>query len=112
MGYYITKKAWDDPAKQKACVQFVESMTTDQVVSKFGATAVTALKNGTTVPEGADSLTLAATKMVNGQTGISAAAQDNLGQQARTALFADIKNIVSGKQDPAKSVETALTTKG
>lgn len=112
MGYYITKKAWDDPAKQKACVQFVEAMTTDQVVSKFGATAVTALKNGATAPDGADSLTLAAIAMAKGQTGIAAAAQDNLGQQARTALFADIKNIVSGKKDAAKAVDTALTTKG
>ena len=112
MGYYITKKAWDDPAKQEACVKFVEAMTTDEVVSKFGAVSVTALKNGATPPSGADSLTLAAVAMAKGQTGISAAAQDNLGQQARTALFADIKNIVSGKQDPAKSVETALTTKG
>ena len=29
MGYFITKKAWDDPAKREAAVQFVEHMTSD-----------------------------------------------------------------------------------
>ncbi len=112
MGYYITKKAWDDPAKQEACVKFVEAMTTDEVVSKFGAVSVTALKNGATPPSGADSLTLAAIEMAKGQTGIAPAAQDNLGQQARTALFADIKNIVTGKKTAAQVVDACLAVKG
>ncbi len=112
MGYYITKKAWDDPAKQKACVDFVTAMTKDDVVSKFGATAVTALKNGTTAPTDADSLVKAALQMTKGATGIAPATQDGLNQTARTALFADIKNIATGKTTAEKSIDACLAIKG
>lgn len=37
MGYYITEKAWSDPEKRDAAVQFVEYMTTDDMVNKFAA---------------------------------------------------------------------------
>ena len=46
MGYFITKKAWDDPAKRAAAVEFVKHMTSDDVMSNFVTTEVTALKNG------------------------------------------------------------------
>lgn len=112
MGYYITKKAWDDPTKQKACVDFVNAMTTDDVVSKFGATAVTALKNGTTAPSDSDSLVKAALQMTKGATGISPATQDGLNQTARTALFADVKNIATGKTTAEKAIDACLAIKG
>ena len=112
MGYYITKKAWDDSAKQKACVDFVKAMTTDDVVSSFGATAITALKNGTTAPTNADSLVTAALAMTKGATGIAPAAQDGLNQTARTALFADIKNIATGKTTAEKAIDACLAIKG
>ncbi len=113
MGYYITEKAWNDPAKRDACVKFVEAMTTDSVVSAFGATAITALKNGTTAPVDADSLTLAALAMTKGATGISPAVQDNLNSAARTELFTgSIKNIVTGNQDAAAAVDQCLAIKG
>lgn len=112
MGYYITKKAWDDPAKQKACVDFVKAMTKDDVVSKFGATAVTALKNGTTAPSDADALVKAALVMTKGATSITPAAQDGLNQTARTALFADVKNIVTAKTTAEKAIDKSLAIKG
>lgn len=112
MGYYITKKAWDDPAKQAACVEFVKAMTTDEVVSTFGATAVTALKNGTAVPENANSLVTAALSLTKGATGVAPAAQDLLNQAARNALFADVKNVVTGKTTAEASVDAALAIKG
>lgn len=110
MGYFITKKAWNDPAKQKACVDFVKAMTTDSVVSTFGATAVTALKNGTTASN-LDSLQQAAIAMTKGATGIVAATQDGMAQPARTALFADVKNIAAGKTTADKALDTALAVK-
>ena len=36
-GWYITKKAWKDPEKQKACVDFITYMTTDDMVTKFAS---------------------------------------------------------------------------
>jgi raffinose/stachyose/melibiose transport system substrate-binding protein len=108
MGYYITKKAWDDPVKQKAAVDFVTAMTKDDVVSKFGATAVTALKNGAVPPSNADSLMIAAIEMTKGSTGIAPATQDNLNQTARASLFANVKNIVTGSITAEAAIDEAL----
>ena len=111
MGYYITKKAWDDPAKQKAAVEFVEAMTTDEVVSKFGSTAITALKNGAIPAADATQLDKDAIAMTKGATGISAATEDGLKQEARADLFGNIKNIVTGKMTAAEALDHALAIK-
>lgn len=108
MGYYITAKAWNDPAKQKAAVDFVTAMTQDDVVSKFGSTAVTALKNGTVPPSDADSLMRAAIAMTKDATGIAPATQDNLNQTARAALFANVKNIATGSITAEAAIDEAL----
>ena len=87
-------------------------MTTDDVVSAFGATAVTALKNGTSAPSDADSLTIAALAMTKGATGVSPAVQDNLNSAARTELFTgSIKNIVTGSLTAADAVDQCLAIK-
>ena len=111
MGYYITRKAWDDPAKRAAAVAFVEAMTTDEVVNNFGATAITALKNGTTAPADANALVKDALVMTKGATGIAAATQDGLASDARAALFADVKNVVTGKTTAEAAIEACLAIK-
>ncbi|MHC1773357.1 MAG: ABC transporter substrate-binding protein [Flexilinea sp.] len=108
MGYFIPRKSWDDPEKQQACVDFIGMMTSDDVVSTFGATAVTALKNGTTPPADADALVTAALEMTKGSTAIAPAVQDKLSSEARADLFANIKNIVTGKITAAEAVDAAL----
>ena len=40
MGYFITKKAWDDPAKREAAVQFVKHMTGDMTAEEAVAAAI------------------------------------------------------------------------
>ncbi len=105
MGYYITRKAWDDPEKQATCVEFIKAMTTDEVVSAFGATSVTALTNGTIPPANANSLELAAIEMTKGATGIVAATADGLPSAVQQDLFGNISNIVTG----GISAEEALT---
>ncbi len=109
MGYYITRKAWEDPAKRQAAVDFVTAMTTDEVVSTFGATAITALKNGTVPPADADNLIKDALTMTKGSTGISGATQDGLKAEARADLFANVKNIVEGKITAADAITSALS---
>ena len=111
MGYYITKKAWDDPKKSPACVAFVEAMTTDEVVSAFAALSVTALKNGTTPMENADSLAVSALAMTKNCTGIVPAAQDNLNASARSAFFEDFGNIVTGRTTPEEAIDKCLSIK-
>ena len=112
MGYYITKKAWDNPEKQAVIVDFIKAMTTDEVVTTFGATSVTALKNGTTAPPDADSLVTAALAMTKGATGITPVAQDLLPQAARNALFADVKNVATGKTTAEAAIDAALAAQG
>ncbi len=109
MGYYITRKAWEDPAKRQAAVDFVMTMTTDEVVSTFGATAITALKNGTVPPADADNLIKDALAMTKGATGITAATQDLMKAEGRADLFANIKNIVEGKITAADALTSALS---
>lgn len=109
MGYYITQKAWDDPKKRDACIEFVLAMTTDEVVTTFGSTSVTALKNGTTPPEDADPLVLSALAMTKGCTAITPAAQDGLSPTSRNALFADVKKIVIGELTPAQAIDNCLS---
>lgn len=110
MGYYITKKAWDDPEKRDACVEFVKWMTTDEVVSKFGATSVTALKNGTIPPENADSLVQAALDMTKNSTSVVAAVQDRLNKTARSYLFSAVKDVITGKSTAAEVIDACLAT--
>lgn len=111
MGYYITKKAWDNPEKQAACVDFVTAMTSDTAVASFGATAITALKNGVPAQPDAKSMTKAALEMMKGATGISVATQDGLLQAQRDTLWTDVKNIALGKITAEAAIDKALAAK-
>ena len=108
MGYYITKKAWDDPAKRDAAVKFVEFMTSDEQVSIFSVTAVTALKNGVTPADNLDSLQKSAIAMCAGATSVVGAVQDKLTSEQRGDLFANVKNIVTAKITAAEAIDSAL----
>ena len=107
MGYYITRQAWEDESKRDAVVAFVEHMTSDAVLSTFVTTEVTALKNGAS-PAGLNSLQQSAADMTGGVTGIVAPVQDKLLAEARSDLFANVKNIVTGKMTAAEAIEAAL----
>ncbi len=108
MGYYIPKKAWDDPAKRDAAVKFVEFMTSDEQVSIFSVTAVTALKNGVTPADNLDSLQKSAIAMCAGATSVVGAVQDKLTSEQRGDLFANVKNIVTAKITAADAITSAL----
>ncbi len=107
MGYYITRKAWEDPAKREAAVKFVEYMTSDEVMSTFVTTEVTALKNGAS-PAGLNELQQSAADMCAGVTSLVGAAQDLMTSEARGDLFANVKNIVTGGMTPADAITSAL----
>ncbi len=107
MGYYITRKAWDDPAKREAAVKFVEYLTRDDVLSTFVTTEVTALKNGA-APSGLNELQQSAADMCGGVTGIVGPVQDLFNPEARTDLFANIKNVVAGNMTAAEAIDHAI----
>lgn len=111
MGYFITRKAWDNPEKQAACVEFIQAMTTDEVVATFGATAVTALKDGLPPPSDANNLIKDALAMTNDVTGIVPATADGLLPNARGDLFANVKNIVTGSMSAEEAIDHCLTVR-
>lgn len=107
MGYFITKKAWDDPAKQAAAVEFVKHMTSDEVMSTFVTTEVTALKNGAS-PSGLNPLQQAAADANANITGVVGAVQDTISSECKTDLFANVQNVVTGKMSAADAVNSAI----
>mgnify|MGYP003092030807 FL=1 len=108
MGYYITKKAWDDPEKRAAAVDFVEYMTSDEMVSKFAGTGVTALKNGTTLADNMTALSKDAVTFSAGVTAISPAVQDNLSEAVRKPIFGEMSSIVQGKTAAKDAVQAVI----
>lgn len=107
MGYFITKKAWDDPEKQAAAVAFVEHMTSDEIMSTFVTTEVTALKNGAS-PEGLNSLQQSAADANNNITGITGAVQDTITSECKTDLFANIQHVVTGEMTAEEAIASAI----
>ena len=108
MGYYITKKAWDDPEKRAAAVDFVEYMTSDEMVSKFAGTGVTALKNVTTPADNMTALSKDAVTFSAGVTAISPAVQDNLSEAVRKPIFGEMSSIVQGKTAAKDAVQAVI----
>lgn len=107
MGYFITRKAWDDPAKREAAVQFVSQLTSDEVLSTFVTTEVTALVNGAK-PSGLNALQQSAADANANITGVVGAVQDTITSEAKGDLFGNIQNVVTGKISAHDAVESAI----
>lgn len=107
MGYYITKKAWDDTDKRDAAVKFVQYMTSDEMTGKFAQHAATALK---TAPEvsGLTSLQEKAVEMITNYTSLTGAAQDIFKDSARVSTFDGMPKIVTGEVSAKDAVAEGL----
>ena len=107
MGYFITTKAWNDPDKREAAVEFVSQLTSDETLSTFVTTEVTALVNGAK-PEGLNPLQQSAADANASITAIAGAVQDSLTAEARGDLFANVQNVVTGKMSAEDAVASAI----
>lgn len=109
MGYFITRKAWEDPVKREAAVQFVTYMTSEEVLSTFATTEVTALVDGA-APQEADlnAMQQSAQDYINQITGMVGAVQDTISPEARSELFLDIQKVVTGQMTPKQAIEAAI----
>ncbi len=109
MGYYITKKAWDDPAKRDAAVSFVKYMTSDSVIPAFAQHAASALKNAPEVDESEfNALQIKAMSMMAGTTSLTGAAQDLFQGECRVSTFDGMPEIVTGKVSAEDAVAEGL----
>lgn len=107
MGYFITRKAWEDPAKREAAVAFVSCLTSDEVMSTFVTTEVTALVNGAS-PAGLNSLQQSAADANGKITGVVGAVQDTITGECKGDLFGNIQNVVTGAMTAEAAVESAI----
>lgn len=111
MGYFVTRKAWRDPLKRAAAVEFVSQLTSDETLSTFVTTEFTALKNGAS-PENLNALQQSAADCNAKLTGVVGAVQDTMAAEAKDYLFTSIRRIVTGKQTPADAIESAMKLNG
>lgn len=108
-GYYISRKAWNDPEKRAAAVSFVEYMTTDAIVSEFAEVSATALANGVQIDEeNLSSLAKAAITMTDHMTGTSEAVQDYVPVDCRVPVFDGMTAIVRGEKDIEQAVSQVI----
>lgn len=107
MGYFITRKAWDDPLKRKAAVEFVFHMTSEEILSTFVTTEVTALVN-TVRPIGSSAIQQSAAEAQEHLTGMSSAVQDTISGEAKRELFSNIHQVMTGQMSPAEAIEEAM----
>lgn len=109
-GYYITRKAWEDPEKREACVKFVEMLTGDDVVAEFANTSfgITALKEAVPPVEDANQLEVSVLEMNAKVTSFSPAVQDSLTGARRDNLFSNVKNVADGQMSAKEALEEML----
>ena len=98
MGYYITAKAWEDPEKREAAVEFVNCMTSDDMIVKFAQHSANPLKEA---PEadtsGMNGLQVKAVTFGARVTSYTGAAQDNFQGECRVPTFDGMPSIVTGE---------------
>lgn len=98
-GYFITRKAWDDPDKREAAVAFVSQLTSDAVIEQFVTTETTALAAPPASADG-NSLYRSAAQMNAAVTKYVGAVQDALSGEARSSLFPTFQTSLRAASRP------------
>lgn len=110
MGYYITQKAWEDPARREAAVSFVSYMTSDAVVPLFAQHTASALKNAPEVDETQfNELQIKSMAMMSKCSSLTAAVQDVFNGECRVSTFDGMPEIVSGSVSAEDAVAEGLS---
>ena len=85
-GFMITRKAWEDPAKRQACVDFIKYATSDEAITSFSGASASPLK----VPgelAGATELLERCRLVIAGGKNIVGAVEDTWKVPAKEGLF-------------------------
>ena len=109
MGYYITRRAWEDEETREAAVSFVSYMTSDEIASQFVQHTASVLKNPPKVnTEDYNSLQLKAIEMIRNSTSLTGAVQDLFEGECRESTFDGMPDIVTGKVAASDAVAKGL----
>jgi raffinose/stachyose/melibiose transport system substrate-binding protein len=90
MGFYLSRKAWDDPAKRDAAVSLLAYLTTGDNAKKLGGFSF-----GGSLLE--DSYT-----MLNNANVMLSPIQDEMTAEARSLWFSKVPALVDGTADPTE----------
>jgi len=110
-GFYITKKAWDDPAKRDAAVKFVMAHTSQEGVQRYweatGAVSQAAVE--VTPVDGATPFAESIAAYTSGASAIVAPTDARIGDAYKT-LVAQIVKVSTGAISAEDAINEALAT--
>lgn len=110
-GFYITKKAWDDPDKRDAAVKFIMANTSDEAITKYW--------NGNGAHASATDLKVSGDISKLKQSGIDFAktitnpvspTDSRITQEAMTAFVNAIPDVSTGAKSAKDAVDVAVKT--
>lgn len=106
MGYYITRKAWNNPKKRDAAVDFVSFMTNDRNVSLFAEHSITALRKTQEVDMNKlNPLQIKAVDFLKSVTSLTPAVQDIFQGECRKSTFEKMDDLVTGRTSIYSAVQ-------
>lgn len=88
MGFYLSRKAWEDPQKRDAAVSLLAFLTTGDNAKRLGGFTF------------GGSLLNASYEMINSARMMLSPIQDEMSQEARSAWFSKVPALVDGTADP------------
>lgn len=106
-GFYITKKAWNDPDKRDAAVKFVMMHTSKESIAKYwggngqAAAAVDPIENMTP-------LAISGLQYSSAATSISAPTDSRISQEAYNTLIAGIVDVSTGAKSSRELLNEVL----
>lgn len=94
-GFYITRKAWDDPEKREAAVNFVKEMTSREAIAGFAKTggAPAAIID---TPDDLSNLDASGLKLATNAKNADMAIDSRLPKEAWNYIVSNVSNIVDG----------------
>ena len=109
-GFYITKKAWEDPDKREAAVKFVEAHTCKEGVQRYWESTGAISKAAVEVDpiDGMSGLALSAMQYTNAASSISAPTDARLGSAAYGQLVSSIVKVSIGELSAEDAINEAL----
>lgn len=106
-GFYITRKAWEDPEKREAAVAFVEAHTSVEQITTYwggvGAAAVTVEEFPELTPLGRSGA-----EYSNSATSIQAPTDSRISQEAYNTLVSGIVDISTGARTPEELIQEVI----
>jgi len=95
MGFYLTRKAWNNPLKRDAAVQLLATLTSDDSVGKLGFSF-------------GGELMRSAKAMLGSADTLCSPIQDSMAKDARDYWFQQIPSIADGSADPAQVMSDVI----